>query len=340
MYDPGQLYFDPVLTGFSIGYPDQILHGEFFFPINRVNTQSAKYRVFDRSNWVIFPSRREPGTVANEVRGGKWSEDTFKTQEHSLQSAILDEERDQLRSLGGIANSDQGGDLDIDPERDATNLVTRSIMLEHEQKVSTLIRNTANYPAGHTVTLAGTAQWSDQTTLVGGSTEWWQTVSDPVAVLRAARRKVFLATGRQPNRMAMPEIAANYLENHPRIVARFTNFALTDEDAFRKLIGFDGEIRIVDSVYNAADNIDAAEVITSFWGQDVWLGVVDDQDNISEPTFGKTFAWPYENGDVRPTDRWREPGRKADIVRTSYRYDLKVVSSVAGYLIKNATATT
>src|SRR3954454_3438870 len=159
MYDPSALYVDPILTGFSTGYQDQSLYGREIFPETPVRTQSGRYRVYDRSSWLIYPSRREPGTVANEIRGGKWSEDTFFTKEHSLQAPVLDEEKQELTSQGGLADAVFGGDLQIDPERDATELVTGSILREHELKVANAARNTANYPGGSTVTLAGAQQW-------------------------------------------------------------------------------------------------------------------------------------------------------------------------------------
>jgi hypothetical protein len=329
MYDPGTLYVDPILTNFSVGYQAQDLYGERIMPLTPVRTQSGKYRVFDRSNWIIFTSRREPGTVANEVRGGKWSTDTFSTQEHSLQAPVLDEERQELNSLGGLANPAFGGAITIDPEVDATELVTRSILLEHELKTANLIRNTANYPGGNTVTLAGAQQWDDYTNGVTST-------SNPVSDIMTGIRTIRTLTGRDPNTLVIPKYGVPYLENHPRVVDRFKTFALTDPEAFRTLTGFTGTILEVDSFYNAADNIDAAESITSFWGKDVWIGIVDPTPGQRTKTFGKTFSQIYPDGTVRPTDRWRETARKADLVRTSQKYDLKIVSSVAGYLIKTA----
>ncbi len=328
MYDPGDLrVFDPILTSFSLGYEDQTLYGERIFPITRVNTQSGRYRIFDRSNWVIFPDRREPGTVANEVRGGKWSYDRFRTVEHSLQSAIHDEEREEITSN---APADDGGSSVglLDPEVDAINLVTRSILLVHEKKVADTVRNTANYPVGNTVTLAGAAQWNDYTGGVAST-------SDPVSAIRTGIRKIRSLTGRSPNLMIVPSDGIEYIDNHPRVVDRFDNFNLMDPEAWLELTGFQGEIIAVDSVYNSADNIDAAEVITSFWGKDVILAVVDDAPGQFTKTFGKTFVRPY-NGEIRPVDKWREDVRKSDVVRASQRYDTKIVSSVAGYLIKDA----
>ena len=180
MYDPGTLYSDPILTDFSVGYRNPMFVGLRMLPEVGVNTQSGRYRVFGRERRVRFYSRREPGTVANEVRGGRWSEDTFKTQEHSLQAAVADEERQQLTSQGGLANDVFGGALQINPEQDAVELVNNSLQLEHELAVAALLRNTATYPVGNTVTFAAADQWDNYL----GAT------SNPIDIVRAAILKI------------------------------------------------------------------------------------------------------------------------------------------------------
>lgn len=340
MYDPSGLYVDPILTNFSVGFQDQSLYGLRLFPETPVRTPSGRYRVYDRSDWLIYRSLRAPLTVANEVVGKKWSEDTFMTEEHALQSPVADEERRELNSLGGIAQAVNGGDLEIDPERDATELVTRSLSLEHEARVASTITNTANYPVGNTVTLTGAQKWSDYSFVT--PLDPYSIVSNPVGDLRTAARAIYQATGRWPNTMTIPFDAVGVIENHPRVVDRFKNFTLTIDD-WKVLIGLpagatDWNMFVVDSHYNAADNIDEAENITSFWGQDVWLGVVDRTPGQKTMTFGKTFAQIYPDGSTRPTERWREEARKADLVRTNWKWDIKIVSAAAGYLIKNAVA--
>jgi hypothetical protein len=338
MYDPGELYLDPILTNFSTGYAAQDLFGLRIMPETPVNTQSGRYRVFDRSNWVIFEDFRSPGTVAHEVRGAKWSEDVFSTSEHSLQAPVLDEERQQLTSLGGLADPTFGGGLTINPEQDATELITRAIMLRHEKAVADLTRNVANYPAGSTVTLAGNQQWDVYTFVTPGDP--YSIVSNPVGDIMTGMRKIYALTGRWPNTLVVPGVGMSFIENHPRIVSRFQNFSLTQPNAFQTLTGFEGTILPVNSVYNAANNYEATEAITNLWGKDVWLGIVDPQPGQNTKTWGKTFAQTYPDGGLRPTDRWREEPRKADIIRTSFKYDLKIVSSTAGYLIKTAFSAT
>lgn len=335
MYDPSGLYVDPILTSFSVGYQGQNLYGTRLFPETPVRTKSGQYRVFDRSNWLIYPSRREPGTWANEIGARKWSQDVFSTQEHSLQAPVYDEERQQLTSAGGLADATFGGDLTINPEADATEDVMQSLSLEHEQKVANAIRNVANYPGNHVTALSGASKWSDYTGGVAST-------SDPVTNLRTAVQRIYLDTGRWPNTFIIPFDAVGVIENHPRVVARFQQFALTVPDAWQQLLGLPPEatsdlnVFVVDSRYNSADNVDLTESMVSFWGQDVWMGLVDPTPGQRTKTFGKTFAQIYPAGSTRPTERWREEGRKSDLVRTSWSYDLKIVSSVAGFLITNA----
>lgn len=334
MYDPGTLYLDPILTNFSVGFKDQTLYGEQIMPLTPVRTQSGKYNVFDRSNWLVYEDYRAPGTVANEIAGYKWSSDVFDTVEHSLQVPIFDEERQQYLSQGGLADPVFGGALQFDPERDATELAMRSLLLGHEKVVSALIRNPANYPTSNKVALVGAQQWDNYAFVT--PLDPYSVVSDPVGDIMTGMRAIWSATRRWPNTLVIPLPGLPFIENHPRIVNRFKNFMLTAPDAFRTLTGFEGTILLVDSLYNTSNNIDSAETITSFWGKDVWLGIVDPTPAIKTKTFGKTFAQIYPDGSVKPTDRWREEPRKADIVRSSFKYDLKIVSSVAGYLIQNA----
>ena len=338
MYDPGTLYIDPILTNFSVGFQDEALYGTSLMPVTPVRTKSGQYRVFDRSGWLIYESRREPGTVAHEIAGAKWSYDVFQVAEHSLQAPVLDEENQTLQSQGGLADPVFGGAMQLNPELDATTLVTRSLLLAHEAKVSGVIRNPANYPAANKVALSGTSQWDNYTYGTPGIPT--TVVSNPINDIMVAMRAVYSATLRWPNTLVIPTLGLSYIENHPRVVDRFKNFSLSEPDAFRSLTGFDGKIILVDSLYNTANNIDQAASMASFWGKDVWLGIVDPEPGQKTFTFGKTFCWLYPDGSIRPTDRWREEPRKANIIRTSWNYDTKIVSSSAGYLIQNAFSAT
>lgn len=346
MYDPSDLrVFDPFLTNFAVGYRDQQLFGEQLFPVTRVGVGSGRYRVFNRADWLRYRAHRAPGTVANEVSGRKWSEDTFHVEEFSLQSPVYDEEREELAAMGSISAQTFGGPIEINPERDAVKLITRSLLLDHEKTVADTIRNAANYAAGNKVTLtaSGTGtRWDNYALATAGNP--LTAYSDPVSDLRTAARAVYKGTGMQhwPNTIVIPEDAVGVIENHPRVVARYQYTSVYSQDAWRMILGIPEDaasainVLVVSSKINSADNIDDTENIVSLWGQDIWVGYVDPADSLDAQTFGKTFARPYPNGDIRPVDRWREEPRKTDIFRVSYRWDLKVVNANAGYLITTA----
>jgi hypothetical protein len=185
---------------------------------------------------------------------------------------------------------------------------------------------------GNTVTLAGAQQWDDYT---GGTSS----TSDPVSVIMTGIRKINGLIGFPPNTMLLPSQGVSYIENHPRIVQRFSNFALSQPDAFRILTGFQGtiyEIGVGDDIYNTAGSIDETYSAGSFWGKDVILAYVDNADGMDVQTFMKTFVYPQLGGELKPIDRWREEARKSDLFRQTWEYDIKVVNSSAGYLIKTA----
>jgi hypothetical protein len=343
MYDPSGLYYDPILTNLSIGMPDQQLYGLRLAPETPVNTQSGRYRVYDRSHWLVYRSRREPGAVANKIQGRKWSEDQFHTQEHSLAADVYWEEMQQLHSLGGLANPVFGGDLQIDPHADAADDVAGAILRELEVKISTIFRDTSQYPASNTTTLTGTSQWNNYAFVT--PLDPYSIVSNPVADIRHAAQVIYLATLRWPNTLTIPFDAIGIIENHPRVVDRFKNFSLNQPDAWRTLMQLPPEagpmnVIVTDSRINNASSVDDPENIVSLWGQDVWIGLVDPQPGQKTKTFAKTFAQQYTGagGATRPTERWTEIERKTDVVRNSYKYDVKIVSPVAGFLIKTAVA--
>lgn len=322
MLDQWQLRdVDPILTNLSTGWEAKELIGTQVAPLTPVTQMNGRYLTFDRSDWLIYPDARAMGTVANEIRAGKWSTDTYNVHEHSLQVPVFDEEREQLGAAGNFP-------VDFTLDEAATSLGTRSILVGQEKVIADAVRNTASYAsASYYTTLSGTAQWSD-----------YGTVSDPITVIEVALRQVYTGTGRVANFMVIPWIVWSYLRNHPKIVDRVKYFQLSTEDVFRQLTGFSGTMVIAESQYNSAQNEDATESIVDIWGKDVWVGLVDPAPGQRTKTFIKSFYFPYQGSDIRPVDRWREEARKADLIRVSERYDIKIVSNTAGYLIKNAVA--
>jgi hypothetical protein len=324
----GNVHVDQVLTNISLGWPTLGLVGERLFPVVRVRKQSDKYRVFGREAWLPETSDyRAPGTEANEVPGMALSLDTYYAQEHSLQTPVTDEERE---------NSDN----DLSPDRDGTELVTGKIMLGREVMMKNLVTTAANYATGMSTTLVGGAQWSAYST------------SDPIGNIRTAVRAIHAKVFLEPNLAVIPYLVMSYLEDHPDIIERikYSERAILTPEIIASVFGLQNVIvpgvGIGSGAPGAAGN---AISVGYLWGDDVLLAWVPPRAGLRIPAFAYEFTWTY-GGAEQVVDRWREERRKSDLIRVSRRYDLKMVGveinpasgdfgkSITGYLIKDVLA--
>jgi phage gp46-like protein len=314
---------DQVLTNISIGWSNEGMIGERLFPVVVVRKQSDKYYTFGREAWLPEAGDyRGPGTEANEIPGLQVSLDTYYAQEHSLQIAVTDEERENT-------------DAPFAPDRDGAELVTSKILLGREKAMHDMVTDATKYATSMTTTLSGTAQWSDYTN------------SNPIADIKAARYAMHALTFIEPNTIVIPYQVMAVLEDHPDFMARiqYTDRAILTPELIGAVIGFSNII-----VPGMGVASDASLVPGYLWGKDVIIAWVPPRAGLRTPSFAYEFVWGYGGNTPMVTDRWREEKRKSDIIRTSRRYDLKLVGTennsaspnngkvVTGYLIKNAVA--
>jgi hypothetical protein len=327
VYQPtgtGNVHMDAVLTQISLAFPNNALVGERLFPSIGVKKQSDKYYVFGREAWLPETSDyRAPGGEANEIPGFKVSLDTYYAQEHALQVAVTDEERENV-------------DSPFSPDRDGAELVTAKVLLGREIAMKNLVTTTTNYATGLSVTLSGTAQWNDYTN------------SDPISNIRAGVRAIHAKVFMEPNTAVIPYLVMSTLEDHPDIIERikYSERAVLTPEIIASVLGLQNVI--VPGVGVGTGPVGSngnALTVGYLWGKDVVLAWVPPRGGLKTPAFAYEFTWgsPY-------VDRWREDKRKSDLIRYQRRYDLKMVGveinpgsgdfgkSVTGYLIKNAIA--
>jgi hypothetical protein len=323
----GGTHIDAILTNISLGFPNQGLVGEKLFPVVSVKKQSDKYYIFGREAWLPETTDyRAPGTEANEIPGYTVSQDTYYAQEHALQMAIPDEER-------------QNVDNAFSPDRDATELITSKILLAREVKMQTMVTTTANYASGLSTTLAGTTQWSDYVN------------SNPILDWRTGMRAVNAKCFMDPNIGVIPYQVMSILEDHPDIIERikYSERAILTPDIISAVFGMSNIIVPGVGIGTGGVGVLGNAVTAGYlWGKDVVMAWVPPRPGLRIPAFAYEFAWNYQGGGVMVTDRWREENRKSDLIRTSRRYDLKMVGneinpasgdfgkSVTGYVIKAA----
>lgn len=331
VYNPngsGNVRMDQVLTNISLAYPATGLVGEQLFPAVPVRKQSDKYYVFGREAWLPETSDyRAPGTEANEIPGFQLSLDTYFAQEHSLQIAVTDEERENT-------------DSPMSPDRDGTELVTSKILLGRELAMYREVTDATKYATGLSVTLSGTAQWNDYVN------------SDPVANIKTAKRAIHAKVFFEPNVAVIPYQVMSVLEDHPDLIERikYSERAILSNEVIASILGLEKVIIPGVAIGSGAVGVSGFGVTAGYlWGKDVILAYVPSRPGLRTPAFAYEFAWTY-SGRVMVTDRWREEKRKSDVIRVSRRYDLKRVGveinpdsadfgkTVVGYIIKNAIA--
>lgn len=316
----GNVHIDQALTNISVGYPNNGFVGDNLAPTVSVRKQSDLYYVFGREAWSVDPGGdlRAPGSVANEIPGMLVSTQPYFAKEHALQIAVTDEER-------------ENADSPFSPDRDGAELVTQKVLLGREIAIRDAVVTVSNYPAAHTTTLSGTAQWNDYVN------------SDPIGVVKTGIRQIHSQLFLRPNTAVIPWQVMTQLEDHPDFIERikYSERGILTEDIIASLLGVGRVIVPQAGVDNA--NPGQAASLGYLWGKDVLLAYVPPRAGLRIPAFMYEFNWSY-GGTVQFVDRWREIQRKSDIIRCQRRYDLKHIAldangkSIAGYLIKNAVA--
>jgi hypothetical protein len=324
IYDPrggGNVHIDVALTNISLGYVNNGMVGDTLAPAVRVRKQSDLYYVFGREAWFPEDDLRSPGGEAVEIPGLKVSTSPYFCFERALQIAITDEER-------------ENADSPLSPDRDGVELVTNKVLLRREKRIQTAVHTAANYHTGHTVTLAGTDQWSDLAN------------SDPIGDLKDGLRKVHSALFMEPNLGVIPYQVMAILEDHPDFIERikYSQPGIITADIIASVVGLQ-RIVVPGLGYNSAANPNATATLGYLWGKDVVLAWVPDRAGLKIPAFMYEFVWVFPGGREQVVVRWREDKRESDIVRVKRRYDHKFVAvdggtggSIAGYLIKSAVA--
>ncbi|MCX7017106.1 MAG: hypothetical protein NTW86_31845 [Candidatus Sumerlaeota bacterium] len=134
MPEVSQVHIDVALTNVSVEYRNAAFVAEEIAPPVSVKKQSGKYYVYDpeREAFRQTDDKRAPGTEANEV-GFALSTDNYDAQDHALEAAIPDEERDNADPI-------------IQPDIDHTEFLMEKIGLNQEMQLASLVLTNATLP--------------------------------------------------------------------------------------------------------------------------------------------------------------------------------------------------
>lgn len=332
IYSPtgsGNIHIDQVLTNISLGWVNDMGYvGDQLFPTVPVKKQADKYYVWGKESWIPETGDyRAPGTEANEIPGMGVSLDTYYAQEHALQIAVTDEER-------------ENADSPFSPDRDGTEMVTSKVLLGRELAMKNMVQTAANYASGFSSTLSGTTQWSDYTN------------SDPVIAAKTARNAIHDRVYVDPTIAVIPYQVMQQLIDHPKIIQRiqYTDRAILTPELVASVMQLP-KVVVPGMAYGTSPvGTNGNAVATAYvWGKDVLFAYVPPRPGLKVPAFAYEFAWTY-GGQAQVVDRWREEKRASDVIRMRRRYDLKAVGTeqnsgsgdylkwITGYLYKAAVA--
>lgn len=314
---PGDVHVDALMTDFAIAFRNLGFVADQVMPYVEVQKLSDIYAVFNKDRRLerIPNTLRAPRTAAKVVDWAVDLTNKYGCLERALASGIDDQERD---------NSDNP----IDPDQQAVAAALIGILVDREDRVATLLNTAANYPAGHSATLAGVNQWSDAAN------------SNPKADVDAARDKIATDAGVLPNTMEIPWGVAQKLKVHNKITDAFKYTA--QQGAVITIEQLAAYFEVENIIVSGALKNTAAEgqaaALSRIWGKDVWLGFVDPGTTPRNGmTFGKTFR-AKQNGVPRLTRRFREEKARTDWYEVSEAVDEKITAGEAGYVIKSAIA--
>lgn len=313
MPEVSQVHIDAALTNVSVAYRNPAYIADIIAPPVTVRKQSDKYFVYDsaRERFRQSNDRRAPGAEASEVDFAL-STDQYYCEDHALESAIPDEER-------------ENADPAIQPDIDRTEFLTDKINLNKEIVLSNRIGTGSDIPSE---TLSGTDQWSDYDN------------SDPVTEVEAHKTTIQEAVQVIPNTLVLPYAVYQKVRLHPKVVdlVKYVRFGVVGPDVLASL--FDVERVLVPRSFKNTAAPGQSATLEYIWGKNAFLCYVPSRPALKQVALCYSFTWTQAPGSIdgRVVEVWRENRRKADMIRIQRYYDQKVIAAGASYLWKSAVA--
>lgn len=305
------VHVDRPLTDMSVAYLQSMndFVADKVFPVLPVNKQSDRYFTYDKSYWFrTEAAKRAPST---ESAGAGWTVDSTPSYYADVW-AIHKDIDDQIR-----ANADQPLDMD----RDATEFVTRQLVLRREKQFAAKYFTTGLW--------TGSTTGSD----IAVATKWDAASSDPVDDIEEQKESTRQKTGYVPNCLVVTPQVHRALKSNASILDRikYTQRAIVTEDILASLFGVDKYL-----VANATNNLAAEGASTNMqfvFGADGCLLVyAAPRPSILQPSGGYTFSWTGFLGSNQGwrIKRFRMDPLASDRVEGEAAFDMKLVAADVG----------
>lgn len=243
------------------------------FPVIGVDLPAGKYWKYNKGDWMKIQAK--PRAAATESAGSGWSLDqgTFTVYVDAIHKDVDDQTRAQ------VGANNPGMDLD----RDATQFVTRQLLMRREQKwVDAYFR---------------TGLWGQDLAGVTGTPtypqfkQWDQTGSTPIEDVYRETVRIAGVTGYKPNVLVVGPEVWSKLVNHAEIIDRvkYTQPGFIGEDIVARALGVERVLVSWGAVDSA--NEGAASSFAFQFGKSALLAYAPPNPGLMQPSAGYQFAW-------------------------------------------------
>ena len=301
---------DPVLQAIVIAYRNQGLIADLVLPRVPVAKREFKYNLYPIEETFALPDTK----VGRKSRVNQIDltaiEATSSCEDYGLGDPIPQDDIDNAPK-------------NYDPKARAVQQIADYIALGHEVRTAAMVFNAANYAAGLSEVLVGTAQFSDFAN------------SSPLDVIGEALDKPLM----RPNQIAWGQEVWTKVSRHPDVVQAAHGNSGDKGVARREAVA---EIFEVDRILVGKSRLNTAKkgqaaALSRVWGKHISLTYIDPNADTNN---GLTFGYTAQFGDkVAGEKEDADIGLRGGVeVRAGESVQEVIAASQAGYLIQNAVA--
>jgi len=307
------VHVDRPLTNLSVAYMQSAAGfiSDKVFPPVPVMKKSDSYFTYAKDDWFRIDAKERAPSTESAGGGYELSTETYVCKRYSFHKDVDDELR---------ANADQP----INPDRDATEYITRQLMLKREKL--------------WTEKYFTTSVWGADVT---PGTLWSASGSDPIGDVDAQKDSIESVTGFRPNVLVVGPRVHTVLKNHADVQERikYTQRGIVTEELLASLLGVDKYL-VARAVVNSAKEGQTASM-DYMYGKNALLVYAAPSPGIMQPSGGYTFSWNGLLGAGATGSRikrFRMDEIESDRVEGDMAFDQKVVGADLGVFLNGVIA--
>lgn len=300
------------LTNLSIAYMQE--QTDFaatdVFPVVPVDHRSDLYWKYTKGDW--FRTVAEERAPATESVGSGWTlgQDNYTCRIFAVHKDVDDQTRNNQDSP--IINLD----------RDATEFISRDLLLKREKDWAAKYFTTGVWGAGVNADQTGAA-----TVAANQFIQWNRANSTPIEDIAASRIAIKELTGYLPNVLTIGARVFLAWKNHSEFLERikYSQKGVVTLDLIAGLMDVPKIVVPYVIENTAAEGATPSETMSFIYGKSALLAYAAPNPGLMQPSAGYTFGWnPYVPTGSR-VSKFRMEWIKSDRVEAEMAYDLKVV---------------